>query len=522
MKQYKCAVIAPTMKLVRRSRAVVFFLGCAVGAVLLLLGVREYSSNSVTGVQTALLMPGARKPGGRSLALSTKNDDSLPLTRSVTSLKSLLQRLTTQLKCSPRKQYSMIQDNISTITGIDSSRRTGYVLAASFREQQTKASNNLFGLQCWAKTLFVNIVEPFFENSHLVVPLNGTEKNLLKYGDVFDIGVRQLLTAQHKFAPLASWDTFIDKAPRQLIVVRFKYLTSKVYRRRQKDLNTTKTHFAVDSKYKEGCGRNPKFAGKIQYLRAVHNFTIIREVCFNFAEGDQLTLHQFNRHLYEGIGPKTATVVMEEWRGLGSMENGKHVVLFDACLPANYVQSTTFVWPSQKLICDANKYKVKYLGTDGYIALMVRTEKILTLNSSRDAMAYCLNETLTLWKKMKTSTGLEKTFLSMDIGTYGSYTLVEKRDKRYTPFLHLYDHFIKELFGPDATTRTWEETFEAIIAKRDSGYVGSLQKTIAAQAKCTVFSGGGSFQKHAKYMYERVNAKRRKCIGVVHKCSRGL
>lgn len=436
-----------------------------------------------------------------------------------TSLRALLQKSTSKLLCKLKAKTP----NGLPAMDVSSAKRTGYILVASFREQQTKASDNLFGLQCWAKTLFVNIVEPYIRNSHFVLPMSSDQTDLLRYRDIFDLDVWQLLTAQHKFAPLVSWSSFLRKAPREIIVVRFKYLTAKMSKKR-KSSNESVTHLAVSGSFKEGCDINAEFSRKIQYLRSEHNFTVIREVCFNFAQGDELTLFQFNRHLYGGLGPKTVTVLMEEWRGLGSMENGKRVILFDACLPSKYVQSVTYTWPSQQLICDAKKYRQKYLRTTNYISLMVRTEKIVSLNSSQEFMAGCLNETLKAWKGLMASTGIQKTFLSMDIGSYGSNSLVEQNgDAKYYPFLDLYRAFVRELFGPLATIRTWEFGFEEVALVRDLGYIGSLQKTLSAQSRCMVFTGGGTFQRHAQNIYERINhGKRQPCLKILHRCSRGL
>lgn len=444
-----------------------------------------------------------------------------PMLPSVPSLRTLLEKSTSKLQCASNK-YRKIIANITEKIGAS---HTGFILVASFREQQTKASDNLFGLQCWAKSLPVRVVEPYVENSHLVVPLtaNATQLSLLRYRDLFDIEVWQLLSAQHGFPPLASWDTFLATAPRQLIVVRFKYLTVRMQKMR---MGKTDGHLAVDSTFKEGCPQiSLVLSKKIQYLTATYNFEVIREVCFNFAEGDQLTPFQFNRHLYGDISLNAVTVLMEEWRGLGTMENGKRVMLLDACSPSAYINSLAYTWPSRKLICDAKKYKQRYLKTSNYISLMVRTEKIVSLNTSQEYVARCLNETLSYWKVLKNAYGIEKTFLSMDIGEYGSYSLVEQmgnKDSKYTPFTHLYDKFLRELFGPETTLRVWELGFMAVSSQHDSGYIGSLQKTIAAQGRCIVFTGGGSFQKHSKYIYERLSGKRKQCSKIINKCSRGM
>lgn len=441
-----------------------------------------------------------------------------PAPLSKPDLRMLLQKATSRLQCRPRGQPAIDVARLDP----DRDKRTGYILVASFHEQQTKASDNLFGLQCWAKTLFVSIVEPFIENSHFVVPLSSDNPDLLRYSDIFNVGVRYMLTAQHMFAPLASWNDFLANAPHRLVVVRFKYLTQQLSNQRREN-NESTLHLAVNSEYKEGCDIDTGLSAKVEYLTSVHNFTVIREVCFNFAAGYELTLFQFNRHLYGGLRPKTVSVLMEEWRGLSTLENNKRATLLDACLPSNYLQSVTYSWPSEQLICDAKKYRQQYIQTDSYITLMVRTEKILSINTSREFLVGCLNHTLKVWRALKRSTGIKTTFLSMDIGKYGSDSLVERSKNRYYPFLDLYREFLHKIFGPDATIEKWELGFESVSSKQDMGYIGSLQKTIAAQSRCIVFTGGGTFQRHANYINGRINrGRRRLCSVALHKCSRGI
>lgn len=396
--------------------------------------------------------------------------------------------------------------------------RTGYVLAVTFREQQTKASDNMIALQCWAKTLSVYIVEPYVLDSRLLFPMDAStaESNLLRFRDLFNVSIWQTVTTKHGFAPLAGWENFIADAPRDLIVVRFKYVKSFPENKEK----------GMSNHYKHGCIETEELSAKVNYLVSEHGFKVIREVCFNFEYGDQLTLPQFNRNIYNGIPPKTVTVLMEEWRGLSPGRTTNRVLVYDACWTEEEVDSLKYSWPSQSILCDAQKYREKYLQTDRYIALMVRTEKFSTIFgddkvSKMKNIAYCLNKTLAAWKKLKEKTGVELTFLSIDVGSYGSTSLTEKHTRRnYKPFLHLYEDFLKQVYGPSATVESWESTFESITEIRDTGYIGSLQKTLVSQAECIVFSGGGSFQKHTKYMYDTLNqGTKKQCIQVVDQCS---
>lgn len=430
-----------------------------------------------------------------------------------TELKALLQQSTSKLYCSSRTRT--LYNSISAVTGNhQQSSRTGYILVLSFREQQTKASDNLFDLQCWARSLRVNIVEPFVENSHLVVPIpaNSSTTQLFKFGDIFDAEVWRLLSMQHNFPPLTPWEAFYTNAPRELIVVRFKYRTYKMGLQKGTSRTTTP--------HNELCEISEELRAKVEYLTKTHNFVVVREVCINFVSGGDLTSRQFNQRIYDNFEPESVTVLMEQWRGLSPQEGGRRVSLSNACSGTS-MASMPYAWPSQKLICDSRKYKQKFFQGKEYISVMVRTEKMGRVGTSQEFMSSCLNKTLNEWRALKASTGVTNTFLAMDIGHYGSYSLVGKNNDKYHPFVHLYTDFIKELFGEDATIESWESTFESIVPRKDMGYIGSLQKAVAAQGKCMVLTGGGSFQKHAKYIHERVG-KKQSCVQIVQSCSRGL
>jgi len=402
--------------------------------------------------------------------------------------------------------------------------RTGYVLALSYHEQQTQAISNLFTLQCWAKTLLVSVVEPFVVNSYFVLPVNGSKhERQVRLSGVVDLETWQEFTKGLKLAPLVSWHRFFTTAPRKLIVVRFRYLKPREYKLRKK-LGEEHIHrAAMTDTYKKGCTASVEFEAKLAYMVDVLNFTVIRSVCLNFAHGDQVTLFQFNRHVYNGIRPRTVTTLMEEWRGFSAEKNGKRISLSNGCLLSSKVLPMAHAMPSNQLFCDAKKYTKWFMRTTNYIALVVRTEKMHSLTNNRTNMAKCLNNTLRAWRRVKKATGIQTTFLSMDIGKYGSYTLMERKGKvRYQPYTDLYTEFLKELFGSHATIRTWETGFEEAASNLEPGYIASLQKTIAAMSKCVILSGGGSFQKHLLLIYKKMHPTLRLCSMVIEDCSRGL
>ena len=208
---------------------------------------------------------------------------------------------------------------------------------------------------------------------------------------------------------------------------------------------------------------------------------------------------------------------MDDWRGFASNINGRRVVVNDACWGGTPEQAIQFIHPSPRLLCDAKRYKQKYLKTDAYIAIIARTEKI-ALNQYKLGIDGCLERTLNTWREMKRRTGLNLTFLSIDVGKYGSTGLQAdtRMDVAAEDFLH-------QLYGPTASVRQWEETFESITDIRDSGYIALLQKSLVVRAQCIIFVGGGSFQKHAKYLYQKLHpGKKGLCMHIVTECTRKL
>ena len=430
-----------------------------------------------------------------------------------------------RLQCNHEyKDYYFAYTNnvdISTLA-VNSTIRTGYIISLTYREQQTKASGNLFSLQCWAKTLPVYVVEPFVEDSHLIAPVSDDKVNTLRFRDVFDVVIWQRVTSSRRLPPLAGWDKFLQEAPRQMIVVYFKYPKYSSLKER-KENGMKRTHLATDDRYTKGCSISADLAGKINYMTENHNFQVVRKACVNFEFGDELTLFQFNSHVYAHLRPKEHTVMMEQWRGASDISSGNRVTIYDACWMQTPVEPFLFTWPSHRLVCDADRYKEKYLKSDQYIALIVRTEKfkIPGVDTDVSLISNCLNRTLQVWRDLKAKTKLKLTFVSMDVGKYGSYSLTDKKFRQeYKPYLPHFERFFKEIYGPLSSIGEWEDTFEAVASSYDSGYIGSLQKTLVAKARCVVFSGGGSFQTHAKYMYEKIHSK--SCVRIVNKCSKSL
>ena len=420
-----------------------------------------------------------------------------------------------------RSTTSQIPPHSTTLPPTNSlPRKTGYVLVMKIYEQQTMASGNLLQLQCWASSLNLNVVKPFMYTSNLMTPLNEAQHaSMLKLDDVFDMGDWSEHAKQEGYSPLVDWDDFIKYAPRKVVYAEFKYTL----------LSTVKSirasgrpfpHPPEGIQYKTGCKFNAIFEQNSRQFLSSKGFKIVRKVCFNFQNGDEMTLEQFNAHLLGIYASSDVTVIINKWRGLG--ESQRVLIREQTC--TEKVPYREQVKPSQALIRNAEKYAMEYLNDDGYLAVIARFEMTAITRYSHSSesdpygvIPFCTELTLGQWNTMKKDTGLNTTFLSIDIGKYGSDSF-----ESHNYYGHLKDMvmFLTQVYDRKMGVQEWEKTFESVSHSMDSGYIAMLQKVIVTRAKCILFVGGGSFQRHTLHLYQQLHPDpAEQCVTVVRKCT---
>lgn len=111
----------------------------------------------------------------------------------------------------------------------------------------------------------------------------------------------------------------------------------------------------------------------------------------------------------------------------------------------------------------------------------------------------CLRRTLEQLKALQNQTGLNSTFVAIDVGKYGSKT---NQRLELNEVVHPLNQFLQTIYGKSTSVERWEETFDVQEDIRSPGYVGFLQKVIATQGKCLLLTGYGTFQRHALSMYQ--------------------
>ena len=441
---------------------------------------------------------------------------------------------TTEQYTSLLDQSEIQEPTIEPKVTLQPTHTTGFVVALKIYEQQTMASGNLMQLQCWAKLLNLAVVKPFMKDSFLSTPMDETKHyTMLTLDDTFDMDDWSKHTAKLGYAPLVDWHHFVQNAPRDVIIVQIKYPTlTHVKAIRSQGLPFP--HPPRGEEYKEGCRfKMLSSSGKLGTALKAKSFRIIRKVCFNFLTGDELSLKQFHSDILGEYQPGNVTIIFDEWRGI--KENQRILLQEDFCQEEYSYRE--FLKPSQRLLKDAEAYVKRFLVQDSstgsvvsntssspeYVAIIARyemtglTRSLKRGNDSHAIIPYCLQLTLETMEWMQWKSGLRSTFLSIDIGKYGSHSFGLKNY-----FNHLTDMelFVSQVYRGKMDIREWERTFEAVAHTTDAGYIAMLQEVLVVRAKCIIFVGGGSFQRHAFNLYSELHPdKEERCYRVIEKCT---
>ena len=143
----------------------------------------------------------------------------------------------------------------------------------------------------------VRVVEPFLDPRGSVLgvslspsydKLDPQDVNTVKLSDVFDIDELTEYSRSRNYAPLISWNDFLDSHPKGLILVHHTWQTND-------------------------CGDHMTQATK-EFVTE-NNFDIVRKVCINFRNTGVLSLQKFLDTLYGEFKPNEVVVIFNRWGG---------------------------------------------------------------------------------------------------------------------------------------------------------------------------------------------------------------
>ena len=438
----------------------------------------------------------------------------------------------------PRPSATPIYSSMASLSPLPSTasppkpKRQLYALSLSFMDQTSWAASRLKSLQCWAttwKSLYkeVHIVEPFVTNgSHLGVPIDvdQTVNESLKFRDIFDIDTWNSKGNRRgiKYPELVSWNNFLQYAPRNVVVVQIVY---------DYDVRCTENDFTEPT-----CG-SARLNETLSRILRPHNFAIINQICVNFRLLGALSLQDFNRHIFDPI-PKhiPLTVVFDEWRGPGdkwSKSNKAFVQIKGGiCTPNSpygYVKllTTTTLTPSSKMKKQAQVYISRYLNDpSGYVAVLIRWEKLLLSKFYGrhywpSTGAKCVKKISDRVKSFYSESGIKSAFITTDIGKFGSstFSLNNITQDSIASITSYTEDLLRELHGNKSISLAdHEQTFEDVAGTTSPAYISQLQKAIAANARCLLLVGWGTFHENALRMYRTLHHKEEDCHKLIRSC----
>ena len=382
-----------------------------------------------------------------------------------------------------------------------------YFLSLSFYDQVTSASARLTTLQCWAG-LFkeTGVVQPFLQTSFLGIPPPGEAiSSSTRFSDLFNVSHwnEYLHKQSHSFAPLVSWEEFIDCAPRKTLLVEV-------------------IHQSLRPSYSCTFSQTEDYFSTILQPLGFGNYTL---VCVDLRKYSRLTTEDEFYHEVFGDENPNVTVIFEEWRGIQNVIEPKYgdrsITLNSSCTCPNSRELVSHgLVPSSKVLYDAERYAKQYISGSSYITVMMRVEHIATKFRQSGAptpsrLTSIINSSLEdFWSQHK----LNGAFLTTDMGGFGSkvYNYNSHKNKFYQDNSFMTQVF-RLLYGYTMSFEYYEQTFRTISSSTNSGYISVLQKAIAARSTCLILAGGGSYQVQAFYWYQNLHHGDAKCVSALNR-----
>ena len=376
-------------------------------------------------------------------------------------------------------------------TSLDPPNSHGYILVLSYSDQLTGASANLRSLLCLAKRMGgVRVVEPFIYGSYLGMNVSANWTRELRMTDVFDYGLWKQKTPFKKYGEFVPFQTFMESAPRKVVVVQ--YCTGLSICR--------------------SCGHEDVIS-KGRIFCELNGFQLAGHECLTYGREKVLTLSSIETQLYSNYSKSEVVLMFDLYGGTENVGPRYGYRLFARDCSRSDTRDLSALAPSKSVLSDADRYIQKYLKGLHYISVMIRMERVFiktkTPADKRSTVAKsCLDNILRRLTTIKNMTGIQRVFLTLDVGHYGSD--IFRDDHRLGTKLverHIED-FMSTIFERNTTISAWEEEFTSIGRMKSPGYISMLQKAIAARGDVLVLVGSGSYQLSTREMYEKLHLMR--------------
>lgn len=415
-----------------------------------------------------------------------------------------------------KEPSSLLQETVGTLSqkpaaaaGEEGLEGPGYVLTLKFTGQQVAGMRGIFSQQCWIDSfnLPLSIVEPYIVESMIVHTREVWERddrNTLKLSNFYNMLSNRTGQTAGSGGGMTSWGTFLEKAPKKLIVVNIGMIYTKgclEYR------NPSTCEESSENIEMNSCKPTKILTSAVNYLTQ-HQFKVVRQVCLDCALEK---IHRFSpmqivKHIFAEHNPRDVTVLFTQWKFSFQMTPN----CSSTC--SGFTESVQGVEAPSNLRDDGKHYSEVIDRLQGYsglevnksIAVMVRLEWFL-IEYKYESLEH-LRTCLQAIKSKVDQIALRSTriVLALDVGKFGSGSFgVTKRlnsisEDYFKQLLQEVKQFVKELYNNHVDFDAWEGSFvEATGGMEDRGYIAALQSLVVSTADCMVLVGGGHFQQLA-------------------------
>ena len=388
-----------------------------------------------------------------------------------------------------------------------------FVLCQSYWEQQSNSAINLFSFQKWAyMSGNFRVVEPFVTESVLEFPnavlQNHEFTNSLRFRDYFDLDYWTRETAKKRIPPLYSWETFLKYASRKLIIAIPAY-----------DASPGGVYVNDEINKNSGCrSEREKFYQTTGPLLKFLHFETIKTVCYAYWRSNNLPVKEVNSYL---LSDDNATIWFGLWRGIEYGTPGMHsgrMPISDKVLQRSYGgigNILSMIHPSPRILADSINYVKTKLKVDlrNYTAIHIRTvgtcvEKVIRGGHSKADVFNYFTKCAERLNEIIDKSGSTTYFLTTDLGKFGDQTGYKFDNSNSEKLLQ---RLIQIVYGNKTIDIYQKEFINSANGIKDRGYIASMQKTIAVNAKCLILMGGFStFQKTILVQYK--NGSHYNCV----------
>lgn len=401
------------------------------------------------------------------------------------------------------------------------SRPSGQVLTLKFTGQMVAGLRGLFSQQCWLTSfnLPMSIVEPWVDRS---VIIHSTE---LWERQEASLRLRNYYTIPN--INLTSWEVFLHRAPRKLVILCVKSIHEKNCLRFQGRSCRREPSRRLSTDPSECDSKQTRDA--VSYLET-RGFSVVREAHVDCSVGssdmdNMLNPRRFVELVFGGYNPKDVTLLVEAWRfSFHITSNCK----YSACLdPISSVQSPhgldKHVSSYSELVDRLQNHRGEEIETS--IAVMVRLEWFLIKHkhNSLQIIHQCLDSIKTLTRALRAGDGGgTRLLLALDVGKYGSGSFNHTQRLNnissgyFERILAEVKEFVQVLYDGMLSFDDWEESYpRAAGGSTDRSYIATLQSQVASEADCLLLMGGGHFQALALEKYKSHNQPENHCIHTI-------